>query len=285
MGKETNALGPLSWEDLKHHSGVSAFFSTSYELLLHPIRFARKMSPDGGLHEPLLLLWIFASIAVLASFPLTLIYFQISAPAPATISAHTYALHLLPLRVAGILAIILPLMLFSVGIMAIFAGTLFFLAGSFFGLQDWEATVSALAYAIVGALLSFVTFEGLWGGLIFLLYLINWMEPTYSEVVSEIASTSLIVGGICCVISSLFLFFLVLGSCITEIFQLDATSSIAAILSGLILSCVVFIGPVVSSHIWGLTGFGVSLAAVIVLLATLWISGWLLKPILILQSQ
>ncbi|MFW5923362.1 MAG: hypothetical protein ACOCSQ_03150 [Planctomycetota bacterium] len=269
----------LPWEELGKHRAAGAFFRTAIELSLHPIRFTRRMSSDGGLHEPLLFFWLIVSMSILVAFPLALSYFSLAAPPAESVSREAYNLHLLPPRITGFLVIILPVILLLGALSLITAGTVFYLAGRFFGVNAWEAAVSIWCYAKCSAMVPVVMAEILVLLITVTCYVISRSDPGMMGLCRQTARISLIAGALTALLLSAGLFFTHLIAGTIQVFHLDPASGTAAALAGTAMICFAAWGPIVSLNLWGIRGAATATSSMLFLLVVLWISGWLFQPI------
>lgn len=269
---------PLPWEHLGANPSIQAFLLTALELVLHPVRFSRRMATEGGLHEPLMFFWVTMTIATLSSFPLALSYFGVAGPSPQSVSISTYNLHLLPSRLTGFLVLILPVLMFVGAVFLLVGGTIFYLAGQFFGIRRWEGAVTILSYAKSGSLIPLVVAELLLFLLVVACYVVTLIAPEYSDLATRLLTTSLPFTAVLMVLLSAAVFFTLLLAGTIQTFQLDAASGTAASLSGIVLVFVTGIAPPVSYRMWGITGVAVTTGVLLLFFVVLWLTGWLIRP-------
>jgi len=250
-GKQESAQQYLSWENLGAQPPWSAFWQSLKELAFQPADFFDKMSVSGGLHEPLSFLWIVLLLGILPTFPLTLSYFALSAPAPARVSVDVYNAHLLLPRVAGLVTILLPLVLVFCGLLAVLCGSLLHLAARLFGARGWEGSVSVWCYASSLGLTPIAV--GLMAGaaVSMLCYLVTLLSPDMkvgAAAVARVALWGLLGTG--ALMGTVAFLMAVLTGCVRGL-KLAGASGVAAGLAGLAMVGTLLMLLPLSFHVWG----------------------------------
>ena len=267
------AAESLSWEDPGARTTWRAFRETSRELLRHPGRFVTRMAREGGLREPLLFYWIILACICLLSFPLTLAYFGISAPAPSAVSLETYELHLLPPRLTGFVVVLLPVVLPAAGVGLMLTGSIFHLGARLFGNRGWECSVSIWCYAKSASALPIALGEALACILVVVSYAVTVLVPeTRDPVVSYVRIGLWGIGGLALLCSVTWFFVTLIAGCI-QACELEPATGVASALAGILLTLLATSGPVAAWFFRGWSGGLIALGGVVLVLAILTVTG------------
>jgi hypothetical protein len=237
---------PLPWENLGVLSAGVAFRRSLALLLLHPVRFFRRMAVSGGLHEPVSFFAILLTMALLLSLPAALAYVGLTAPSPEKVSPEAYAAATLPARTATVVVVVFPLALVGGSVLMLLLGTLFHAGSRAFGPRNWEGSVSVWLYTLGGMLTPVVGWLALTfaAGLVGYLLGLPWPETRQSA--SDVVRWVVYISGAAA--GALALVILVSGALIgsTQAAQDDAVMGAASGLAGLVL-----VALVLGAGVWG----------------------------------